>query len=158
MTLAQSVEQAAEKAASVGPGPWTVDLTEGDVRITVELTALESLACALTRFEVRNSTWAGQPIDRIKRIAEDLAKRLTYLLEPIRPIETDPEHCIVQLRSSPPRQDEDRSSYYELLVERSGALSLCRYEKQPGDVRRNVPIHITREVFRRLLADFASVG
>jgi len=33
------------------------------------------------------------------------------------------------MRSSPPRREEDKSSYYELIVERAGALSLCRYEK-----------------------------
>jgi hypothetical protein len=92
----------------------------------------------------------------VKQVAERLAKQLTYLLEPIRPIETDAEQCVVQMRSSPPRRDEDRSTYYELQVRKGGALSLCRYEKAPGDVRRPIAMQLTREVFRRLLEDFAA--
>jgi len=40
---------------------------------------------------------------------------------------------------------------------RAGSLSLRRYEKQFGEVRKQVPILLTREVFRRLLTDFAAV-
>jgi hypothetical protein len=157
MTLAERLEQAAEAATTGGSPPWTVSVAEGDLEVSLELTALESLACAFDRLDVRNRAWAGKPIGEIKRIAEDLSGRLTYLLESIRPIETDPEHCVVQLRSSPPRREEDKSSYYELIVERAGALSLRRYEKPSGEVRRQVPILLTREVFRRLLGDFAAV-
>lgn len=156
MNVVQQIEQAAEQIARNGPGPWTVDETVGNLRFACELTALETLACAFTTFEMTNSAWANEPISGVKRIAENLAKRLTYLLEPISPIETDTDHCIVQMRSNPPRQNEDRTSYYELHVRRGGVLSLCRYEKQPGDVRHQVPIHVTREVFRNLLDDFAA--
>jgi hypothetical protein len=158
MSVTNQVEQAAEQAAAAGPGPWTVDETVGDVRFACDLLALETLACAFTRFELTNAAWASQPIAGVQRIAENLARRLTYLLEPIRPIETDADECVVQMRSNPPRQNEDRTSYSELHVRRGGVLSLCRYEKQPGDPRRQVPIHVTREVFRHLLDDFAAAG
>jgi hypothetical protein len=157
MTLAERLEQTAEAETTGGSPPWTVRVAEGEVEVTLELTALESLACAFERLDVRNRAWAGKPIGEIKRVAEELAARLTYLLEAIRPIEVDPEQCVVQLRSSPPRREEDKSSYYELIVERSGSLSLRRYEKQSGDVRRQVPMLLTREVFRRLVGDFATV-
>lgn len=156
MSATQQIEQAAERAARSGPGPWTVDETVGNLRFSCDLTALETLACAFTRFEMTNAAWASEPIAGVERIAANLAKRLTYLLEPIKPIETDADECIVQMRSNPPRQNEDRTSYYELHVRRGGVLSLCRYEKQPGNVRQQVPIHVTREVFRHLLDDFAS--
>jgi hypothetical protein len=158
MSVTTQIEKAAEQAAGARPGPWTVDETVGDVRFTCDLLALEMLACAFTRFEMSNTAWASQPIAGVKRIAENLAKRLTYLLEPISPIETDADECVVQMRSNPPRQNEDRTSYYELHVRRGGVLSLCRYEKQPGDPRQQVPIHVTREVFRHLLDDFAAAS
>lgn len=156
MSATQSFEQAAEQAALGGPPPWTVDETVGNLRFSCDLTALETLACAFTRFEMTNSAWASEPITGVERIAASLAKRLTYLLEPIKPIEIDADECVVQMRSNPPRQNEDRTSYYELHARRGGVLSLCRYEKQPGDVRQQVPIHVTREVFRHLLDDFAT--
>lgn len=158
MSFVQQVEQAAERAAAGGGGPWHVEESDGGVRISCELLALETLACAFDRLEVFRPAWAGRPMAQVKATAEQLSRRLTYLLEPIRPIETDSERCIVQMRSSPPRTDEDRTSYYELLVERSGALSLVRFEKPAGEIRRRVPIHVTREVFRHLLTDFAAAG
>jgi hypothetical protein len=157
MTLVERLEQAAEAATTGGSPPWTVSVAEGGIQVTLELNALESLACAFDQMRVSNVAWAGKPIGEVKRVAEDLAGRLTYLLEPIRPIETDVEQCVVQMRSNPPRREEDKSSYYELIVERAGSLSLRRFEKQFGEVRRQVPILLTREVFRRLLTDFAAV-
>ena len=158
MSLAQQVEQAAERAAAAGDGPWHVELADGERRIACELRAIENLACAFDRLQLANAAWAGRPIERVRATAENLARRLTYLLEPLRPIETDVERCVVQMRSSPPRADEDRTSYYELLVERGGSLSLVRFEKSAGEVRRPVPIFVTREVFRRLIDDFAAAA
>jgi hypothetical protein len=155
MNPVQQFELAAERTA-VGPPPWSVDESSGPLLFRCDLTAMESLACAFTRFEMSNSAWAAAPIEKVKQVAENLAQKLTYLLEPIRPIETDTEECVVQMRSSPPRKNEDGSIYYELHVKRGGMLSLCRYEKQPGNSRQAITIQVTREVFRNLLADFAT--
>lgn len=157
MNVIQQFELAAERAA-VGPSPWALDERCESLRFRCDLTAMENLACSFSRFEITNSTWDKAPIGHVKQIAENLAKKLTYLLEPIRPIETDAEQCIVQMRSNPPRRNEDASVYYELHVGRGGVLSLCRYEKHPGDVRRAIPIQVTREVFRHLIADFVAAA
>jgi hypothetical protein len=61
------------------------------------------------------------------------------------------------MRSKPPQAGE-ASTYYELLVRRGGEFSLCRYEKHPGDVRKTIPAHVTREVLLRLIDDFAAVA
>ena len=97
------------------------------------------------------------PTEQLKKIAEQLSARLTYLLEPISPIETDAQGCVVQMRSNPPHKDADRTSYYELLVSRSGELSLCRYTRPAGAPRQLIAAHVTREVLLRLAADFAAV-
>jgi hypothetical protein len=95
--------------------------------------------------------------DQLKQVAENLSQRLTYLLEPISPIETDAQGCTVQMRSNPPQKDADRTSYYELLVSRSGTLSLCRWTREAKSVRQPVPAQVTREVLLRLADDFAAV-
>ncbi|MCE9607655.1 MAG: hypothetical protein K8U03_22435 [Planctomycetia bacterium] len=149
------IEAAVERAAQVGSFPTTIDETAGTARIGCELLAAEKLACAFERLEVCNERWKTAPLAQVKRIAEALAGRLTYLLEPIRTIETDADTCTVQMRSSPPRRADDGSrTYYELQVCGGGKLSLGRYEKQPDQSRRPVPIQLTREVFRHLTTDF----
>ena len=95
-------------------------------------------------------------VEKLKQISNNLSKRLSYLLEPINPIEVDSEQCLVQMRSSPPAKGEDGTSYYELLVRRGGELRLSRYAKTPGQPRRIVPAQVTREVFLRLVADFSA--
>ena len=83
-----------------------------------------------------------------------LAEKLTYLMEPINPIEFDAEGCVVQLRSAPPQRDDDGRCYYELLVRRGGEISLRRFRKDNGDARRTIAATVTREVLLRLAGDF----
>jgi hypothetical protein len=138
--------------------PFRFDVEDNGQRLTCDFAVLDSLACALSHFELSTSALATKTPDDLKRLGEKLSARLTYLLEPINPIEFDAEQCVVQLRSNPPDRDEDRTSYYELVAKRGGSLSLCRYVKTPGNVRETVPMHLTREVFFRLVGDFSAAA
>ena len=123
-----------------------------------ELLALDSLACAFVRFNLQSAALAGAAMDKLKKVADDLSRRLTYLLEPISPLEIDALGCLVQLRSSPPAKDADGTSYYELLVKHTGDVSLCRFNRPPGAPRNAIPAQVTREVLLRLVADFSAVA
>ena len=96
--------------------------------------------------------------DELARLGEKLSARLTYLLEPISPIEIDREGCVLQMRSNPPQRNDDQTTYYELTLRRGGAFSLSRYSKAFGDARQAIPATVTREVFLRLVADFSAVA
>jgi hypothetical protein len=61
------------------------------------------------------------------------------------------------MRSNPPQQGENGSTYYELLVVTGGSLDLKRYRAVSGQMREAIPAQVTREVFQRLAADFAAV-
>lgn len=151
----ERIEAAVETAARSGLFPALIEVTVGHVSFNCDLLAVETIACAFERLEIVNDRWRSVPLMQMKRIAENLAERLTYLLEPIRTIETDVDTCTIQMRSQPPRKADDGSrTYYELQVSGGGKLSLCRYAKQPDQTRRLVPVQVTREVFRRLTTDF----
>ena len=139
-------------------GSHSIDCQEAGQQLHCELIAHDTLACAFERFELQSAVLATAEIDRLKTVAESLSRRLTYLLEPISPVEVDAGQCVVQLRSNPPQRDDNGASYYELLVQRGGRLSLCRWLKEPGAVRRAVPAQVTREVFLRLVADFSAAA
>ena len=126
-------------------------------RLECELTELDKIGCSFAGFVFRSERFASKSVDELKRLSESLAAKLSYLLEPIRPVEVDRGECVVQMRSNPPQKDDDGTSYYELLA-KSGQLSLCRFNKPRGDARRVIPAQVTREVFHRLAHDFASVG
>jgi hypothetical protein len=90
----------------------------------------------------------------LERLGKALSERLTYLMEPIAPIEIDAASCVVQLRSNPPQTDDDGRTYYELIVRRGGEIALARFRKLLGNARRQVPATVTREVLLRLVGDF----
>jgi hypothetical protein len=139
-------------------GSQSIDCQEAGQKLHCELIAHDSLACAFQQFELESAALANAAIDRLKQVAEALSRRLTYLLEPISPVEVDARQCVVQLRSNPPQRDENGASYYELLVQRGGRLSLCRWVKEPSVSRRLVSAQVTREVFLRLVADFSAAA
>lgn len=154
MTLTEQARAALQSAT----GPIHLSIEEATQRLDCELSTVDSLACAFLGFVLSTAALSGATPERLKRLGEKLAGRLTYLLEPISPIEIDHERCVVQLRSNPPEREANRTSYYELIVERGGALRLCRYAKTPGDVRQSIPVNVTREVFFRLINDFSDAA
>ncbi len=158
MTLVEQTRTALAAVPTFAGGGHTLAVEHDGLCLTCDLTALDTLACEFTRFALRADKLATARIEELKRVSETLAARLTYLLEPISPIEVDSEQCVVQLRSNPPQHDADRTSYYELLVRRGGELSLCRWTKPLGDVRQALAAQVTREVLLRLVGDFAAVA
>ena len=158
MSLVQQAQTALANLCCPAQFEQPINVSGSGQRFSVNLTAIDSIACAFTDFTLESDKLAPAPIEQLRKVAENLSARLTYLLEAIRPIEIDPDQCVVQMRSSPPQRNEDRTSYYELLVAKGGRLTLSRYEKPSGGLRQVVPAHLTREVFWRLLRDFSEVA
>ena len=158
MTLAEKTRATLAAWPLMSGGSQTLSVEEAGQRLECEFSVLDTLACAFARFELQSDALASASIERLRAVSEDLSRRVTYLLEPIAPIEVDADQCVVQMRSNPPQRDEQRTSYYELLVRRGGRLSLCRWTKEAGDVREPLLAHVTREVFLRLVADFSAAA
>ncbi|MDX1965185.1 MAG: hypothetical protein SFX18_18720 [Pirellulales bacterium] len=158
MLLRQSIQS--ELASWLLPlaFPRTLQVSAGPVRFQAELTAADQLAVAFQDFSVTLDRLSRANLTELKAVAESLSRKLTYLLEPISPIEVDADQCLVQLRSVPPQRDENGSTYYEILVRRGGTLSLVRYHKAKDAPREVIPAQVTREVFARLAEDFANAA
>jgi hypothetical protein len=154
MTLTEKLQQALAGIASFSAGGQTIDVAADGQRLECHLVALDTLGCALTRLALHCDRIAALSTGELEQLASRLSSRLTYLLEPISPIETDAHGCVVQLRSNPPQKEADRTSYYELLVSRDGWLSLARYSRASGKQREVIPAQVTREVLVRLVGDF----
>ena len=89
-------------------------------------------------------------------MADALTQRVTYLLEPLTPVEIDRDLAVVQMRSVDPPTDAESTAYYELLVKTGGSLSLRRYRKPRGALREPIEATVTREVLTRLIEDFVA--
>lgn len=155
MTLKALLQQQLAAVQPMALGEHVIEAREGGRTLSCHLVALDSLACAFTRVSLRAETLRGFSSEQLRSAAETLSKRLTYLLEPIRPIEIDADGAVVQLRSDPPQQEPERTSYYELLLSRSGELSVVRYARHAGQTRQPIPAQVTREVLIRLAGDLS---
>jgi hypothetical protein len=138
-------------------GSYAINVEEGLRQLTCDIVERNSLAVSFNHLRLTTADLAGAtPVD-LERIGKALAERLTYLMEPIAPIEHDAQECVVQLRSNPPQRDDDGRSYYELLVRRGGQIALTRYRKENSAGRKQIAATVTREVLRRLVGDFCAV-
>jgi len=158
MSLRSEIITALDQLGSFAVGPRELSLAADGVRLQCDIQSADQLALAINRTVVTVDKLRTAPLAKLETIAAGLAKRLTYLLEPISPIETDQEQCIVQMRSNPPSKGDDGTTYYELLVRRGGELELVRFRKIPGQVRETIAATLTREVFTRLINDLATAG
>jgi hypothetical protein len=157
-TLKTQAHAALEQVEANRTYPNRLQCEMGGQRLHAEIVALDTLACAFNHLGVELAALATAPVETLKQVADQLSRRLTYLLEPITAVEIDAGQCVVLMRSNPPQKDDNATSYYELLVKKGGLISLCRYKKEPGEVRRFVPAHVTREVFLRLVDDFSKAA
>jgi len=156
MSLTQDLKQALAGLTTTSSDPQTLELSASGQELRIELAALDGLACSFTEVALTSPKLLGAPLPSLKATAEALSKRLTYLLEPISPIETDSHGCTVQMRSTPPHKEDNVTSYYELLVSREGRLSLVRFRRSAGNPRERIAAHVTREVLVRLVGDMSA--
>lgn len=155
MTLHADLKQQLDNLG--GSGPATVTLSDGPRELRCELAEWNRLAVSIHSLQLATTELAAASVADLERISTALAQRLTYLMEPISPIELDADACIVQLRSNPPQRDDDGRAYFELTVHKGGHLLLRRFHKEPQCARAPIPATVTREVLLRLVDDFCAV-
>jgi hypothetical protein len=155
MTLQAKFNQQLTNLGSGGAATLAVE--DAPRQLACDIVRRDSLAISFNRLQLTTSELADADASCLERIGKVLAQRLTYLMEPISPIEIDKEGCIVQLRSNPPQRDDDGRSYYELTVRRGGDIALARYRKENGAARQQIPATVTREILLRLVGDFCGV-
>ncbi len=122
--------------------------------VEVDFTAVDSLGCAFRELRVTADEFQEGPFDRLKTWAENLCRKVTYLLENIGPLEADAGAQTVLVRSTPPSRQPDQTAFYEMLVQAPGVLSLRRYSRPAGAAERTAcDIQITHEVLVKLVQD-----
>ena len=143
-------------AASAGA---TVSVRADGDRLVLGLAKHDQLAIAFTELRLETDRLSDATVDRVRDVADAITQRVSYLLEPLTPVEVDRELAIVQMRSTEPADEDEGPSYYEVLVRTGGSISLRRYHKPRGAMREPIDATVTREVLARLANDFiASVA
>ncbi len=126
------------------------------IQIEIEFTQVDSLACAFRQITVHVPAMHQVAFDVLKRWADALSQRITYLLEQISPLEYDPAAGQVLIRSTRPDQLPQGTQYYEMVLSShgSGTFTLRRYTSVKGTPGRTpIDLQVTHEVLYKLCDD-----
>ena len=141
--------------ASTTPVPVSVSDPSG-IQLEIEFTQIDSLACAFRQITLHVPAMNQAAFDVLKRWADALSQRITYLLEQISPLEYDPASGQVLIRSTQPDQLPDGTQYYEMILssQGTGTFSLQRFRAIKGTPgRTQIDLQVTHEVLLKLCDD-----
>lgn len=139
--------------------PQTVACSaDGGPAVEVDFTAVESLGCAFRELRVSSEEFRGKPFEDLKTWAEQICRRVTYLLEPMGILELDPQSQVVLVRSTPPAKSGAETAYYEMRISAPGSLNLRRCTRTGHEGAPQIcDIQVTREVLLKLIDDLCAV-
>ena len=143
-------------AALEGGRGEEVTLEAQDLRVRFRVEVADRVGCAVAGFRVEDLRAPAPDAEGLRAWADRVAGRVTYLMERVAVVEADASSGSALLRSAPPDRRGDTRSYYEMALRPPGTLTLARYRYRTGDrTRTEVPCHLTREAFERLVDDLA---
>ena len=126
------------------------------IQVVIDLTQVDSLGCAFRQITLHVPAMSQAAFDVLKRWADALSQRITYLLEQVSPLEYDPQAGQVLIRSTRPDQLPDGTQYYEMVLSShgTGTFSLKRFSSIKGTPgRTQIDLLVTHEVLYKLCDD-----
>lgn len=124
---------------------------------TVAITAdrNDEVGCLLWEVTLRRTSAKGA--ESLQAWAEEIAGRVTGLVEPLKVIEVDLPRNEAMLRSARPHERAHQLYYFEVILKGTNEATLCRYQAshETGKTRAQVSAPLTHEVLARVIADLA---
>lgn len=137
----------------------TVSAQDGPDRLDLAVAANTAVGVALDHLDhsVSDPDRPEWTIDELHAWGDRLARRVTYLMEPLVVLEVDAEGGAVELRSQSPTPRGQLRSYYEARLSTTGSLHLHRLSFDARDGRRRpTTFQLSREILDRLADDLVS--
>ncbi|WP_010582917.1 hypothetical protein [Schlesneria paludicola] len=145
--------------AFVPPKTVAVSDTSG-TSLAIDVIAVESLGVSCEELRLEIASLGAATLDTLKKWANDLCRRVTYLLENLGPLEIDAQGNQILIRSTPPDKSAGGTTkYYEVMLSSLGAgrfsLRRFRYDTTSGQ-RVAVPLQLTHEQLAKLVNDLVA--
>jgi len=157
MSLSKKIAAALDENTKAYLLPCTVAVEESQNRLTLHLTALDTVGLAFTALEFATTGRTDWSSQALKEWGDRLSSRLTYLMEPLKVLEIDAAGGEVQIRSQTLTPRAEQRGYYEVRLFRQGILRMERFVLDEATrQRRPTPCQLTREVLERLADDIAA--
>jgi hypothetical protein len=117
----QLIAEIRKLAGHLTATPKTVAVSgPNNIDLAVDVTAADSLSCSCREIRMRVPALNGAAADVLKKWAQDLCARITYLMEPLGPLEIDAEARQVLVRSKSPDKRDSATTFYEVLLQSQG--------------------------------------
>jgi hypothetical protein len=141
--------------------PRTVTVSDASgITLGVDLLSVETLGVSCEELRLDVPTLNAATIDTLKKWANDLCRRVTYLLENLGPLEFDANGNQVLIRSTQvDKSSPGTTKYYEVMLSAHGAgrFSLRRFRNDSsGNARVPVPLQLTHEQLSKLVNDLVT--
>jgi hypothetical protein len=157
MSLGEVVREKLAEWRPAGEGRQTLPVADAPSGWTAAITVerQESVGCQAWEVALRHAR-AARPAS-LRGWADDIAQRVTGLLEPLAVVEVDAPRNEALLRSNQPSGRGDDVYYYEVHLKGTTEASLRRYHAshQPKARREQVPFALTHEVLAKVVGDLA---
>ncbi|MDB5390242.1 MAG: hypothetical protein JWM11_5888 [Planctomycetaceae bacterium] len=160
MTLTDQLLQILSGMAGFSaPLPQTVSVTEpADVTLELDVSSVDRLSCSFRELRLSVEAFRRTEAASLKKWADDICRRVTYLMEQLGALELDPTTGTVQVRSMPPDRQNDQTRYYEIFLKTPGQLTLRRYRAVSGAGREQIDLQTTHELLQRLIPDLVQTS
>ena len=152
----QLIGEIRKLAGHVGQVPKTVAISAPNgIDLAVDLTAADSMSCSCREIRMRVTSLNNAGPDVLKKWAQDFCARVTYLMEPLGPLEIDVDARQALIRSKSPDKRDSATTFYEVLLQSQGAgvFTLRRYRRADAGPREQVDLRTTHELLEKLADD-----
>lgn len=157
MNLSRKIAAALDENTKVHLPPCAVSIEDGAHRLTLNLTAIDTVGVAFDTLEFVTIDQPKWTTEALQSWGDRLASRLTYLMEPFKVLEVDADGGEVCLRSQSPTSRDRKRSFYEVRLSKEGTLRMERRTFDEGSrARGRVACQLTREVLERLADDIVA--
>ena len=128
--------------------------TERGVRVEVDFTAVDRLSCSMRELRLQADCLQNVSFDKIQEWADEICRRVTYLLENIGALEKDDEQKKILVRSTPPGKQDGSTVFYEAILHAPTGVTLQRFRSDSAQTgREQIDMHCTHEVLTKLVDD-----
>lgn len=159
MNLSKKIADALDENTHAYVMPWTVAVEDATGRLTLHLTALDTVGLAFTALEYAVLPRAEWSPEALAAWGQRISSKVVYLMEPLTVLEVDSGGGTVQLRSQSPTPRADQRNYYEIRLHHDGVLRMERFAFDETARRRSaVTCQLTREVLDRLIGDLRAAA
>jgi hypothetical protein len=117
-----------------------VTALDGLTRATIEFFDHDRFSVTLRALDVGGAPAEGNVRAYLSARAAEIARRLSYLEEPLAVWELDGAERVAQLRSSPPQREGEEVSYWEvtLIAGTQTSARMARYRWSPDMIEREI--------------------